>query len=237
MYTRRKLLLAGMAAASSTAPSAENDPATEAKAAIVALARSYAGTGDPDFAKQRAFEPLIDRLLQLRPQPPVAQRIDRVAGAWKQIWGPYNYRGSERVVDPELDSDNIYQVVFAEGYYYNVVPLAPGGDKSRQRIALLRGEYRYDDTQSNVLLVRFTRYPGLSKREPGDPSLFELPALVETGRLQPDIQIVPTWVVRLFFGGGALKEVYTDSDLRILYGAGSKSFDRSALYVMSRVGS
>jgi hypothetical protein len=49
-----------------------------------------------------------------------------------------------------------------------------------------------------------------------------------------DINIVPTWVVKVFFGGGALKEVYTDADLRILYGARSNRFERPALYIMKR---
>jgi hypothetical protein len=148
---------------------------------------------------------------------------------------PYNYRGSERIVDPEIKVIEIYQVVFAEGYYYDVTTLSSPEDRNRERIALLRGEYRFDDAQNDILNVRFTRYPRLSSRPTPPTKLFELPRLVETGKLKSDINIVPSWIVKVFFGGGALKEVYTDSDLRILYGASSSRFERPALYIMKRV--
>ncbi len=209
--------------------------AVETKQEILALARSYAGMGDPDFSKQKSFEPLIEKLLKQKPQPPVRERVKLLSGAWKQIWGPYNYRGSERTVDPEIGVNEIYQVVFPGGYYYNVTTLTKQGDTNSERIGLLRGEYDFDNNQSNVLQVRFTQYPGLSKRPDAPIELFYLPELIESGKLQNDINIVPTIFVKLFFGGGALKEVYTDEDLRILYGSRSDKFEQSALYIMTRV--
>jgi hypothetical protein len=204
------------------------------KTDLLELASSYSGLGDADFSKQRSLELKIDELLKIRPQPPVRERVALIAGPWRQVWGPYNYRGSERTVDPEIGTSEIYQVVFPQGYYYNVTPLYKNGDTTQERIALLRGEYRFDETQPNVLLVRFTRYPGLRRRPTSGPALFELPKLIESGEVKSDLNIVPTWIVRAFFGGGALKEVYTDSDLRILYGANSNKFERPALYVMTR---
>ncbi len=240
MKLRRQIVLSPLLAMASNAlaatESATTQPAVvQLKNDIVRLAQSYAGQGDPDFSKQASFQPLIDSLLALRPQAPVSQRIATIAGPWQQIWGPYNYRGSERTVDPELGVNEIYQVVLPNGIYYNVTPLYDRGDRSRERIALLRGEYRFDDTQSNVLLVRFVRYPGLSKRPADGTQLFELPGLLERGEITSDINVVPTWIVRILFGGGALKEVYTDAGLRILYGASSNKFDKPALYIMNRV--
>jgi hypothetical protein len=205
------------------------------KSEIIKLAQSYAGQGDPDYSKQKSFEPLIEKLLLANPQSPLAERLPLLHGVWKQVWGPYEYRGKNRGVDPEIGVDEIYQAVFPGGYYYNVTPLYKGGDRQRERIALLRGEYKPDPSQEDVLLVRFTRYPGLSARPRPGPSLPELPALVETGRFKADISIVPTWIVRLFFGTGALKEIYTDADLRIVYGASSNKFTRQSLYIMTRV--
>lgn len=218
-----------------TPDKAAPDPATSVKQKILDLAQSYSGQGDPDFSKQNSFAPLIEELLRLQPQQPVSKRIDLLAGVWKQVWGPYNYRGSERIVDPEIGVNEIYQVVFAGGYYYNVTSLADKRGARNERIALLRGEYRFDAEQSDVLQVRFTKYPGLSKRPPAPTQLYELPALVETGKLAPDINIVPLFIVKIFFGGGALKEVYTDAGLRILYGSNNDRFKAPALYVMSRV--
>jgi hypothetical protein len=205
------------------------------KSEIIKLAQSYAGQGDRDYSKQKSFEPLIERLLLANPQKPLVERLPLLYGVWQQVWGPYEYRGKNRGVDPEIGVDEIYQADFPGGYYYNVTPLYKGGDRQRERIALLRGEYKPDSSQADVLLVRFTRYPGLSSRPQPGPSLPELPALVEAGKFKSDIYIVPTWIVRLFFGRGALKEVYTDADLRILYGADSNKFTRQSLYIMTRV--
>jgi hypothetical protein len=244
MNLRRQILLSTLATIGAqskgavlvaTADDNENTALKRAKGRVLALATSYSGLGDPDYTKQRSFEPLISELLDLNSQRPVRERLGLIVGPWKQVWGPYNYRNAERSVDPEIGVNEIYQVVFSTGFYYNVTPLYERGDKSRERIALLRGEYKLDDQQSNVLLVRFTRYPGFKERPAAGPELFELPHLLETGELKNDVNIVPTWIVRAFFGGGALKEVYTDSTLRILYGASSSRFENPALYVMTRV--
>jgi hypothetical protein len=48
------------------------------------------------------------------------------------------------------------------------------------------------------------------------------------------VTIVPTFIVRTFFGGGTLLEVYTDDTLRILYGSNSDEFKQKYLYVMVR---
>jgi hypothetical protein len=211
------------------------DQVAAVKKKILDLAHKYSGQGDPDFSKQNAFQPLIAELLSLQPQLPVRSRINVLAGAWKQIWGPYNYRGSERIVDPELAGNEIYQIVSPAGYYYNVTPLIDKRGAGFERIGLLKGEYRFDPDQSDVLKVRFVKYPGLSKRPAAPTQLFELPELVESGKLEPDISIVPSFIVKIFFGGGAPKEIYTDATLRILYGSNNDQFKTPALYIMSRV--
>ena len=47
------------------------------------------------------------------------------------MWGPYDYRNEKRGVDPELGVDEIYQIVFKDGYYYNVSPNFKKGDKTK----------------------------------------------------------------------------------------------------------
>jgi hypothetical protein len=222
-------------AAQGTADKALADQVASVKKKILDLALKYSGQGDPDFSKQNAFQPLIAELLSLQPQLPVRSRINVLAGAWKQIWGPYNYRSSDRTVDPELAGNEIYQIVSPAGYYYNVTPLIDKKGVGFERIGLLKGEYRFDPDQSDVLKVRFIKYPGLSKRPAAPTQLFELPELVESGKLEPDISIVPSFIVKIFFGGGALKEIYTDSTLRLLYGSNNDQFKTPSLYVMSRV--
>lgn len=204
------------------------------KQQIFQLAKSYEGQGDPDQSKQKTIEVLAQKLVQQNPMPPIKDRISTLAGAWKQVWGPYDYRNDDGGIDPTLGIKEIYQVVFADGYYYNVAPLYPNEDKSREQISLLRGEFKLDSSDPNGLLVKFTNYPGVEPR-PLDIPLWELASLAETGKLENEITIVPTWIVRLFFGGGRLEEIYTDQDMRILYGSNNKKEARRSIYIMSRV--
>ena len=225
------LLIGKLSAANAGVPA---DSISELKSEIVAMALDYQGLGDPDQSKQKTIEPLVERLIQLNPMPPVKDRLQVLAGAWKQVWGPYDYRDDNGGVDPSLGLKEIYQVVFADGYYYNVAPYYPKGDKTKEKIGFLRGEFKLDSNDENGLRVRFTKYPGLEHRPVGI-QLWDLPALSESKQLEDEISIVPCWIVRLFFGGGKLEEVYTDQDLRIVYGTKNAAGSRRSIYIMTRV--
>lgn len=206
----------------------------ETKREILTLAESYSGQGDPDRSKQKSFESLVQKLLSQAPQPALKDRLSLLAGAWKQIWGPYDYRNERRGVDPNLGVDEIYQVVSEHGFYYNVAPEYKGGDRSRERILLLRGEYRLDDKNANLLRVRFTSLSSVTAR-PADKQLWQLPALAESHELNNRTTVLPGFLVRLFFGGGALREVHTDQEMRITYGSNGKDLSKDFIYVMTRV--
>lgn len=227
-------IFVSLLALSSASPALASTSTDELKAEILKLAESYQGQGDPDQSKQKTLDVLVDQLVAQNPMPPVAERINLLAGAWKQVWGPYEYRKNDGSVDPTLGFTEIYQVVFADGYYYNVAPFYPDQDRSREQIGLLRGEFNLDQSNPNALKVKFTDYPGVKPR-PTKPELWELPALAESGKLENVFTIVPSWAVKLFFGGGTLEEVYTDRELRILYGTSASANARRSLYVMSRV--
>ena len=106
-------------------------------------------------------------------------------------------------------------------------------DPARERIGLLKGRYRLARGLDDALQVRFVDYPGFSSR-PAGYTLPELPPALESGEIDNDIEIVPPAVVKLFFGTGALREIYTDADLRLVYGASDTSFTDAYLYVMTR---
>lgn len=232
------LLLAALLTAPPPPASAQARGVDEIKAEIFALAESFRGQGDPDFSRQRRLDPLVAELLAAAPQPPAAARIDRLAGPWLQIWGPYDYRNDDRGVDPELATDDIHQVVFADGYYYNVATTRPGGDPAKARVILLRGVWRLVDGFPNMLKVRFTRFTAVP-RQPLDAPIWTLAARAEADDLDGlgQFTVVPRVIVRLFFGGGGLREVYTDDDMRIAFGDDSLA-DREdeALYVFRRAG-
>lgn len=232
--TLLKLAIASVVTLSSALALANPIEVAFLKAQIVGLAKIYEGQGDPDFSKQKKLDVLVNKLLEAAPQPTISERLPMLAGTWKQVWGPYNYKKDDRLVDPDLGIKEIYQVVSPEGYYYNVSPLYKNGDKTKERIGLLRGEYKIDDSTRDLIRVKFTNYPGVSKR-PENIKIWELAEVAEYGELENKITIVPSIIVKLLFGKGALREVYTDQDLRITYGSNGKNFEREALYVLVRV--
>ena len=209
--------------------------ASDLKAQILEMASSYEGQGDPDQSKQRSLDNLVNKLVKENPMPPVKDRISLLSGAWKQVWGPYDYRNDDGGIDPTIGVREIYQVIFPEGYYYNVAPYYPKGDQSREQISLLRGVFKFDKKDPMALNVRFTKYPGVGSR-PAGLGLWELAELAESNQLPNLITIVPTWVVKLFFRGGKLEEVYTDRDMRITYGTSRRAGSRRFVYIMTRVG-
>ncbi len=226
-----QLLTAVSAATAEPSANGASRAVSAIKSDIVRLARTFEGQGDPNFTRQRKLDALVKELLVAAPQPPVKQRLDLLTGAWRQIWGPYEYRNDSRGVDPKSTPAEIYQVVFADGYYWNVTPL-----KGENTIALLRGEYSVVDAEGDFIKARFTRYPGNEGR-PAGMQLWELAKRAEARNLPNPTTVVSEFIVYWFFGGGYLREVYTDQTLRITYG-GSKLNDRSDefIYVMERVG-
>lgn len=202
------------------------------KADILAMARSFAGQGDPDFSRQRALDVLVNELLAAAPpQLPASERLDLLKGPWRQVWGKYDYTGDERGIDPKLDLDNIYQVVFADGYYYNAVPYK---GRRGDYIAMLRGEYSFVEGYPEMIRGKFTEFPA-NRGLPEGMEIWELPALAEADELPDGAAIVPSFIVWLFFDAGYLREVYTDEDMRINYGGDSLT-DRSDeyLYILER---
>jgi hypothetical protein len=205
----------------------------ELKRELITISSKYTGKGDPEFKIQTELEPYVQRLLTLSPQPPVKDRLHLLYGVWKQVWGPYDYRNDNREVDPTLGVTEIYQVIDPDNFYYNVSPNYKNGDRSKERISYLKGKYLLSRTDPNGLDVRFVKFSGMSKR-PIDRPIYDFVKEAEEGTLPNQISIVPTFVVRTFFGGGTLREVYTDETLRILYGSNGKEFKNKYLYIMIR---
>lgn len=201
---------------------------------ILNTAESFKGQGDPDGSKQKQLEVLVAKLLELNPQPPLNQRLPLIYGAWKQIWGPYEYRNNKRGVDPSLDVENIYQVVFEDGYYYNVNPSLNKKGKPTKTI-LLRGEYSLLSDSSNFLRAKFTDLRRIKGLPSNGLNFEDLPRLSESGDLPKERNALPPFFVRLFFGGGYLEEVYTDSDLRITFGTGEDNEVQNYIYILKRV--
>ena len=204
------------------------------KQAIVTTAEKYQGLGDPDFKIQNELEPLVQKLLVLKPQSNVMDRLPLLFGVWKQVWGPYEYRKNNRGVDPTINAKEIYQVVSPEGFYYNVSPNMDAKTKKEKNINYLRGQYSLSKKDPVGLDAKFIKFIGMKQR-PSDRPIYKFVDEAERDQLPTQITVVPHLIVKLFFGGGTLREIYTDEDLRILYGSNGKEFKNQYLYIMTRV--
>ena len=205
----------------------------ELKSELVSRASTYTGQGDPDFKIQNELEPFVKKMIELNPQPPVKDRLSFIYGIWKQVWGPYDYKNNDRQVDPTLGVNEIYQVIDPDGFYYNVSPNYKKGNRSQERINYLKGQFRLSATNPNGLDVKFRKFLGMSKRPVGR-AIYDFVKEAEDGTLPNQVTVVPTFIVRLSFGGGTLVEVYTDETIRILYASNKSDFKRGYLYVMVR---
>lgn len=163
------------------------------KQQIISLAKSYEGQGDPDLSKQQSLEPLVQKLLSIAPQSTLKERMGILAGSWRQVWGRYDYKNNDHGVDPELGTEEIYQVISSEGYYYNVSYLYKNGDVNQKRIGLHRGEYQL--SEQKVAYSKAILY------ERGNISSATLPHVWE--RMLSDSAIkVGTKIISFAFGPG-----------------------------------
>lgn len=232
IFTSFMILMSAMTLASDFTPASELNTVSELKAEILTIAEYYLGQADPDLKIQKTLDPYVEKLTELSPQGPVADRIDVLDGRWQQVWGPYEYRKYDRSVDPTLDVTKIFQVVFKEGYYYNVSNTLDKKTGKSKGTSLLRGKFKVG--AANDLNVQFTNLRRIKTKPPVGLSYTDLPELSENDQLEGERNVLPSIFVRLFFGGGTLKEVYTDKDIRISYGT-SKEAKAPFLYIMKRV--
>lgn len=203
------------------------------KETIVEMALRSQGLGDPDFRIQRELEPLVEELVKLTSPPPVQDRLPLLYGTWKQVWGPYDYRNNERGVDPTIETREIYQIISPKGFYYNVSPNYKKGERSQVRVDYLKGVYKLSKKNPYGLDVRFDKYIAIPQRPEGN--IYDFVNEAESNSLPGQISVLPKLFVKLFFGGGTLVEVYTDADIRILYGSNSTNFKNKYLYIMTKV--
>jgi hypothetical protein len=218
-----------------------NTPCDVAKALpikqqLLAKAKAYQGQGDPDHAIQTELDGLVTQLLQVCPQAPLKDRLPLLTGMWQQVWGPYSYKDNKRGVDKSFMPNAIYQIVFADGYYYNVSPSYNNAGQATNKTTLLRGQYRLNNKQANVMDIHFTALKSVPGSPPEGLQYGQLPALAEAGKLPGLRKVLPNTLVWWLLGGGTLTEVYTDNDLRITYGAGA-NITRNYLFVLQKIDS
>lgn len=148
-------------------------------------------------------EPLVAKLAKHFGQRSAAQKVPLVAGAWRQIWSDFPYPMAPFV---SMDYEQIYQVVSADGHYWNI-----GDSRAFGFIGItgvLRGKYELDGTRLNIEFTNSGfRFGRLSRGvdlvgyaddlESGDKTYLGLPGGGPVGI------------------SGTLETLYVDGDLRV----------------------
>ncbi len=193
------------------------DRKAELKAAILNIATENSANTIAELPVTREkLEPLVQELVALnKGEPNVDEQLTLVEGTWKEIWS--DDREPERP-GSKLLRDTIYQVVSAQGYFYNIAvsqTQIPNGPLV-ENTSFLRGRYSLD-AESNGLRIQFT-------------DIGYLPGRIGSGFLGyiDQAESDPNFLKKFPFDlkapkgpinqTGLLKNVYVDEELRIARG-------------------
>lgn len=174
---------------------------------------------------RKTLDPLIAELVSLVPSRTEGEKLVQVIGAWQQVWtdGVEIFQGPQ---PGRFDLSDVFQVVFPNGYYYNIARYQrPGIDWT----VFIRGSFV---VQPESLNVTFTKYVyGNGWLFTGSDLLYQA-LRAEAGAFDAQPFNPPNNPVGL--PQLPLSNIYVDNDFRLLQ-AGSGP--RSSLFVLVRVGS
>lgn len=202
------------------------DRIQELKMEILTIAFQAQGKGydsdDNSADVRKQLDPLVDELVSLAPKRTEKEKLVDVIGTWYQVWadGPAGPSGQGAL------ADSVWQVVFPEGYYWNVAHDQYGQAKS---MGYLRGKFTVND---DSLAIEFTKSvfdpKGWSFAEPT-----RLAMLAEFGAYDayptpypPDTSPIGK--------KGTLANVFVDEDIRICRGGGGDFGNNTYLYILER---
>ncbi len=174
---------------------------------------------DEQFA--RVVRTLTNALIRLNPRPSEPEQLSAVVGEWRQVWSDSPFTSA----NPEIcvKADEIYQVVFPDGFYYNLSEVTGGEDTVT---GFVRGVYEVTPT---FLSVRFTKsftVTGALDVEPG--TITELALGAERGDIVPEVErpVPPIPFV--------LANVYVNGDFRVV--ANDPDISKASIvFVLERV--
>jgi hypothetical protein len=196
---------------------------SELKSEIMALSKASQGKPDLDGKLQEAIEVKVQDLEKVIPFLTMEEKALKIAGPWRQVFGPYSANG-DGTIPFGSRTDKIYQIIFPNGFFYNVALFEKAGLKLA---FLLKGKYVVTSEAIEGTFVRNS----IVSRKLDENQLHTLPSRLEEGSVSATH--LPTRLPPVGLGGQLL-EVYSDKDVRILRGK-TPQFTRPALYIMERV--
>ena len=200
------------------APLDQPDRATQLQIEIFEIAQANTFRTDNLDSVHTQLQPLVDELVKLTPARTETEKLSEVVGSWRNVWTDLKF-------DPSTDLTQIYQVVFADGYYYNISrERAAEGD----RTSFLRGAF-FDNT--DFLNIQFTREFTIQGWLPQGTNLVKIGADAESGSLG-GVDVADSRAVGIT---GQLYNSYVNGDFRIVQGSSSNRPTEKGLYILTRV--
>ena len=192
------------------------------KKAILKVSQRAQGECDDQDNNPRVrqvLDSLTKRLVALTPPRSETEKLPQVLGVWKQIWSDAPFTS---IPGACFAADEIYQVVFADGFYYNIAEVTFPGQTS---VSFTRGAYVAQDSS---LSIRFTRSISVFGVIEDFPDLTEASLQVENGEITPDFTR-PTADEDL-----TLVNVYVDDQLRVV-ADNQQISEAESIFVLERV--
>ncbi|HWU42928.1 MAG TPA: PAP/fibrillin family protein [Bdellovibrio sp.] len=166
------------------------------------------------------LDPLVDELVSLAPVRTEKEKLVDVIGSWYQVWsdGPAGPSGQGAL------ADSVWQIVFPEGYYWNVARSQYGDAKS---MGYLRGTFAVNDDSLAIEFTKAVSNPDWSFAEPT-----RLAMLAEYGAFTMPTPFPPG--TSPVGKKATLANVYVDEDIRICRGGGGDFGNNTYLYILER---
>ena len=203
-------------------PIPDHPDAATLKKAILKVAQRAQGECDDqdnDPRVRQVLDSLTQRLVALTPERSETEKLPQVLGVWQQIWSDAPFTS---IPGACFDADEIYQVVFEDGFYYNIAEVTFPGQTS---VGFTRGEYAARDS---FLSVRFTNSISVFGVIEDFPDLTDASLRVESGEITPDFTR-PTADEDFM-----LVNVYVDDQLRVVADNPQLS-EAESIFVLERV--
>jgi hypothetical protein len=180
----------------------------DTKRALRALASANIDRTDNLPAVRAQVDPLVAKLARHFGTRSAVQKLPLVKGAWRQSWTDFPYPMAKYL---SMDPRQTYQVVTADGYYYNL------GDDTAAGFLGLTGVLRGSYAPAGALLrIRFTASGFRLGRLAQGEDLFALAQGLESGARYyfgiPGGGHAPNGPIDI---SGTLETLYVDGDLRV----------------------
>jgi hypothetical protein len=173
------------------------------------------------------LDTLVDQLLSLTPYRTEKEYLPLVLGGWQQIWadgptGPPPGSGGPVICTV---SSQIYQVVYQDGYYWNLSKNIINGKVST---GYLRGEYQLQGNDDPLSIV-FTQQTGTTHFPFSGTPLKFLTDQAEDGLFDAgNMEGYPVGST------GTLANIYVDDDFRVVHGTAPQYPGQTFLYILNR---